>query len=310
VLPLSNDHKLTNKRQKNAERTLDTRLETSESSPYWQFFNTAKKQTIGPVQQSRSDLALYADLGRSLDGLSVLTHEARPASETLLHFAGISSIIRQYRAIWQQSCDSLGISTADAVVPAERGNHYSPETLRTHLRSIRDYCAALALGLVMNMIVRMYFPSQEHALSETSRNFTAELIALAKQTSHFKPLGSAFMSPFLHTIWAAGDHDTRMALTSTLHLHQIDFDPRNAKYLSERMNTLFHNMRARIAAQASRNISSSSTPPLPDPPSESIELQRDSELPIRDLAWTISSPAAARGLEPPTPTTIAGDCSD
>ena len=122
----------------------------------------------------------------------------------------------------------------------------------------------------MNMIVRMYLPSQEHALSETSCNFTAELIALAKQPSHFKPLGSAFMSPFLHTIWAAGNHDTRMALTSTLHLYQIDFDPRNAKFLSERINTLFHNMRSRLAAQSLRNISSSATPPLPDPPSESI----------------------------------------
>ena len=247
-------------------------------------------------------------MGRSLDGLSILTHEARPASETLLHFAGISSIIRQYRAIWQQSCDSLGISTSDAVVPTE-GSHHSPETLRTHLRSIRDYCAALALGLVMNMIVRMYFPSQEHALSETSRNFTAELIALAKQTSHFKPLGSAFMSPFIHTIWAAGDHDSRMALTATLHLHQIDFDPRNAKFLSERMNTLFRDMRARIAAQSARNMSASPTPPLPHPPSESTRLQREAELPMQDLSWTISTPVA-RGPEPPTPTTIAGDCSD
>ena len=284
-------------------------MEASQSSPFWEFFNAskAKMQGMGPIQKERSDLALYIDLSRSLDGLAGFAHEARPVSDALMHFAGISFIIRQYRAIWQQSCRSLAISAASADIITE-GNH-SPETLRAHLRSIRDYGASLTIGLVMTIIVRMYLPSQEDAYCQICRNFTSELITLAKQATQFKPLGSAFMAPFLHTVWAAGDHDSRMALTSTLHLHQIDFDPRNARHLSDRINNLFNNMRSRITLQPSRTMSSAATPPLLDPPSERTRPERKSEQPIQDLAWTISPPAA-RGPEPPTPTTIAGDCSD
>lgn len=257
---------------------------------------------MGPIQKERSDLALYADLSRSLEALLTLTHEIRPASETLIHFAGIASIIRQYRANWQQSCNTLSISTENPDSLAEE-NHHPPETLRTHLRSVRDYGAALALGIVMNMIVRTYFPSQEHALSQTARNFTAELITCAKQATRFRPLGGAFMSPFLHTVWAAGDHDSRMALTATLHLHEIDFDPRNAKFLSARMNTVFQNMRSRIAAQASsRTMSSSGTAtPLPDLRRRGTKgLQLDSETPFEHMLST-SSLSAAGGCEPATP---------
>ena len=274
------------KRRKNAEGTLDTRLEASQSSPFWQFFNACKTQSMGPIQKERSDLALYADLARSLEGLSLFTHELRPASETLIQFAALSSIIRQYRANYHQSCNLLSLSPTNPS-PVPLGTHHTPEILRTHLRSIRDYCASLTLGLIMSMIVRMYFPSREAALSQTSRDFTAELITLAKQATHFKPLGSAFMAPFMHTIWAAGDHDSRMALTSTLHLHGIDFDPRNARFLAERMNTLFRNMRGRIVeARAAACSMSSSATILQDLSCESTRAQEESGMPIQDVSWT------------------------
>lgn len=290
---------------KNAERSLDTRIEASPSSPFWKFFNASKTQAMGgPIQKERSDLALYADLARSLEGLSLFTHELRPASESMVQFADLSSVIRQYRANWRQSCASLAITGTNPDKDVVTTGNYSQDALRTYLRSVRDYCASLALGLVLSIIVRMYHPSQEHLLSQISRNFTAEMITLAKQATRFKPLGAAFMSPFMHTIWAAGDHDTRMALTSTLHLHQIDFDVRNAKFLSERMNTLFQNMRARIHAQASsRSIDSAATP------ISTTESQRDFEASIQHMSWT-SCLFAAEAREPPTPTTTIGDCPE
>lgn len=267
---------------------------------------------MGPIQKERSDLALYADLARSLEGLSLFTHELRPASESLVQFADLSSVIRQYRTNWLQSCASLAITSANPDVDVVSTGNHNQDTLRTYLRSVRDYCASLALGLVMSIIVRMYHPSQEHLLSQISRNFTAEMITLAKQASRFKPLGAAFMSPFMHTIWAAGDHDTRMALTSTLHLHQIDFDPRNAKFLAARMNTLFSNMQARIIAaqKSARSISSCSATASSGLPCESTGLQqREFEASVQHMSWT-SCLFTAGAREPPTPMTVIHDCSE
>jgi hypothetical protein len=150
---------------------------------------------------------------------------------------------------------------------------HSQETLRAHLQTVRDYGASLTIGLVMNTIVRIYFPDQERALVQTSQNLANELITLAKQATHFKPLGAAFMSPFLHTLWAIRDRDSQTALSSALRLHQIDFNPKHATILSIRLTSLLENLRSQIRARWSHTTSSSTTPSL-DLPDESPECQR------------------------------------
>ena len=246
---------------KSAEKSLDESLETSPSSPCWNFFDSFTAPGIRPVRKERPDLTLYADLSRSLERVTMFLHEMRPASETLSCFAGISSIIRDCRAHWRRSCDSFAPSaTTPNMITADL---HSQEDLRSHLQTVRDYGASITIGLVMNAIVRMYFPDQERALAQTSWNFTNELITLAKQATQFKPLGAAFMSPFLHTLWAIGDRDSQIALTSALQQHQIDFNPKHATILSVRLNSLLKNMRSQILAQSSRTTSSSTTP-LPE----------------------------------------------
>ena len=238
------------------------------------------------------DLALCADLSRSLEGLSIFLHEIRPASEALAHFAGVTSIIRQYRMLWQQSCKSLAITAANPGSIAT-GNH-SQEDLRAHLRSVRDYGASLTLGLVMNAIVQMYFPPQEHIPCPNSQEFTSELITLAKQVTHFKPFGAAFMSPFLHTIWAVGDRNSRATLASAVHLHGIDFDPKHATILSLRLNARLNTMRSQVSAAQYLSTSSSS----PDPPSESkeeLQQRAEPEMPNHHIQWKTCQSATAAG---------------
>jgi len=258
-----------------AERSLDTSLEISHDSPCWKFFHAFNTQSMGPARKEQPDLALFSDLARSLEGLSIFLHEIRPASEALICFAEVSSLIRECQSHWRQSCNSFASSTTGPRVIPEGA--YSQETSRALLRSVRIYGASLTLGLLMITIVRMYMPDQEHALAQTSCVFTDELITLAKQATQFKPLGAAFMLPFLHTVWAIGDHDSRTALTSAFQLHGIDFDGKHATYLSIRLDDILQDLRSRILAQSPHTISSSTTP-LPELPYESTELHQDVHL--------------------------------
>lgn len=188
-----------------------------------------------------------------------------------MYFAGISSVIRDCRRHWRQSCISL---TSSATTPdmLTDGAH-SQETLRAHLRIVRSYGVSLTLGLIMNTIVRMYYPDQDHALAQTSQKSSEELISLAKQATQFKPLGATFMAPFLNTVWAVGDLDSRTQMVPALRRHEIDFEVERATILSGRLKGLLDDMRGRILAQSSQNTSSCATP-LPSLPHEATEIDR------------------------------------
>lgn len=230
---------------------------------------------------------LEANLSRSLGNLSAFLHHVRPATEALLTFARIYSIIREGRSCWEQSCKSLGrLSKSSGAFADENANQ---QALRTHLRIVRSYSVSLTLGLIMNTIVRMYFPDQEDQLAQTSWKLSGELVSLAKQATRSKPLGTTFLAPFLNTVWAVGDRDSRTQMVSALSLHQVDFEVERATILSKKLNSSLDTLRGHIRAQ------SSSTQSFPSPsrryPS-SGDVQLHQNLLSADPLFELQMPAA------------------
>lgn len=121
--------------------------------------------------------------------------------------------------------------------------------MKPHMRNMRSYGIALLMGLVLNTILRMYFPAQDSELSRASWNFSGELLELAKLATRFKPLGATFMAPFLNTVWAVGDRKARTQMQPALKLHKVDFDVERATILSKKLNGLLDSLREQIAAQ-------------------------------------------------------------
>lgn len=227
---------------------------------------------------------LEANLSRSLGNLSTFLHHVRPAAEALVTFAKIYSIVRDGRSHWQRSCKSLGwLSTSSD----ESGNEdTNQEALRTHLRIVRSYSVSLTLGLIMNTIVRMYFPDQEDQLAQTSWKLSGELVSLAKQATRFKPLGATFMAPFLNTVWAVGDRDSRTQMVSALSLHQVDFEVERATILSKKLNNSLDTLRGHIRAQSS----SQSIPSPQQRCPSSGDAQLHQKLRSADSVWEYQMP--------------------
>jgi hypothetical protein len=203
---------------------------------------------VGPLRQDSPFTVLEADLSLSVEHLTQLLHHVGPAEEALTRFAKISSIIRDCRYFWLQRCTAIErLSTGSdgfaKEVPAS-------EALKSHLRIVRCYGISLTMGLVMNIIVRMYFPGQDDALAQASLSFSRELVSLAKQAKWFKPLGAAFMAPFRNTVWAVGDRHMRAQMAPALSLEQRDFQVERATILSKKLNGLLDDLQDRILAQS------------------------------------------------------------
>lgn len=235
-------------------------LKATHTSPCWTFFNSivAQNSQFGPSKEDGPDLLLEADLSRSLEDLYSFLHDFRTAEEALAGFAATSSIISSCRDHWHRSCASLQSSTAPSA--ALRAEEHSHHDLKSHLRTARSYCISLTMGLIMETIVRIHHPNQEHPLAGISQNFTEELVLLAKQATLYKPLGGTFFTPFLNTVWGLGDWKSRAHLVSALEMHQIDFDVKRATILSKRLSTLLGGIRSRISVQSSRCTSYSTSP--------------------------------------------------
>lgn len=134
------------------------------------------------------------------------------------------------------------------------------EALKKHLRILRSYSISLTLALIMSSIVRMYFPDQDDQLAQTSWKLSGELVSLAKLATRFKPLGVTFLAPFLNTVWAVGDRNSRTQMIPAQRLHQADFEVERATILSKKLNHSLDTLRDRISAQMSPTKSPTSPP--------------------------------------------------
>jgi hypothetical protein len=259
-LPSYDRSKCANAWQKSAERFFDPKLQASHNSLYWQFFNSYITQDVGPARNDSPVTILEADLSVSVESLTQLLHHVRPAEEASSRFATISSIIGDCRSHWRQSCKAIESPSTGSDGFAKEAP--TSEALRFHLRTVRCYGISLTMGLVMNTIVRMYFPNQDNALVQTSLSFSRELVSLAKQATRFKPLGATFMAPFLNTVWAVGDRHSRTQMTPVLRMNQIDFQVERAMILSKKLNGLLDSLQTRILAKSPAAPSSSYPPQL------------------------------------------------
>lgn len=223
---------------------LDTKFEAMESSRCWSFYNTFVAQSAGSRPCANPDLALALELSTLVSGLSSLLHTVRPPSEVLSYYNALSLIALNHRTRLAEVRTTLAVNSPTS---NSSSNQETSEEIRSYVRLIRSYGLSLTIGLVTNIILRMYFPSKEFELAQTSWHFACELASLATEAAQFKPLGSMFTANFLNTAWAVCDETSRGELLVLLASNQVDFDIGRAKILSEKLDHSFDVLRGRIA---------------------------------------------------------------
>lgn len=76
--------------------------------------------------------------------------------------------------------------------------------------------------------------------------FASELVALARETARFRPLGATFMGPYLNTAWALGDGEARGRLEGELERAGVEFEAERARVLAGKLGRSMAGLKARV----------------------------------------------------------------
>lgn len=233
---------------------LDPKLEAAESSRCWPFYHTFVDQGVGNRPYANLDVFLASELITLVSGLSPLLHTARPPSEALSYYTTLSRVARHQRTQLAEVRETLAIESPNTDLTS-RGDE-----VRLFLKLLRSYGISLTLGLVVNMILRIYYPNKQDDLVQSSWQFCTEIVSLATEAAQFKPLGAPFMGPFLNTAWAVGDQQSRKALLELLASSGVEFEVERASFLSKKLERAFDVLRSQVVDRGPAGIDELTVP--------------------------------------------------
>jgi hypothetical protein len=199
---------------------LDSRLSATESSRCWTFFDKYIAQGIGPRGRGEPAFAVEQGLLRLPSSLSHFTHNVRPVSELWAYYSTVTSIIHDQASRFAGIHDvaaarfsNLGVSVCDKDISDE---------MRSYLRLMRSYGLSVTLGLVINTILRVYYPEKDFLLALASEKLISQLFLMATQAVPLQPLGAGFMVPFLNVAWSVIYRASPAKLGDAIKMRHID----------------------------------------------------------------------------------------
>lgn len=227
---------------------LDTKLESVKSSRCWSFYDDHVVRSSKLRPGAKPDDTLAYKPSSLLSEMLSLVNTAGPSSEALSYYSTLSSAVHFHKVGLTLGREALSYDPLGSSLANDSEN--SSEETRSYLRLLRNYGLSLALTLVMEAILEIYFPDESGDPSQVSSQFVCELVSLAREARRFRPLGATFIAAFLNVAWAVGNQASRRELQIELSLNEVDFEVERAVVFSRKLNHSLDVLRSRTANEA------------------------------------------------------------
>lgn len=211
---------------------MDAGVEIDETSPCWTFFNMAiaQKNNIGPSEPLSEEFALTQKSSWLLSGLASFLRPPGSVTGAKNFYDIATSTTTKLNQRFEQTRDLIS-NPPHAI--GQEGSRDTPELMRAYGQDMRSYGLSLTVALIMNGVLSMHDPSSNHLIC-VRRHHSKEVLSLATEAAHLKPIGAGFVGVYLSAVWAV-DTEARASVEALWETHGADFMARRSIAFSKKL---------------------------------------------------------------------------